>query len=292
MIETHRVTANGFDFAVDQAGAGDRFALCLHGFPESRYSWRWQLPELARLGFRAWAPDLRGYGDTEPRPQAVSAYHIDRLCDDVAALIDAAGAKSVTLVAHDWGAIIAWTFASRRIRALDRLVIMNVPHPACFADAVRRSAAQRKRSWYMWFFQLPWAPEAMLTANGARAVKRAFSEMAIDKSRFPAEVLDHYAANALKPGAMTAMVNYYRAAARARRVFEGAWPIIETPTLIVWGEEDAALGLETLDGVERYVADVTIERLPGVSHWVQQEAPEEVNAILARWLNGPRSLKR
>lgn len=288
VIETRHIVANGLEFAVDQAGAGDRLALCLHGFPESRYSWRHQLPELARLGFRAWAPDLRGYGDTEPKPQDVRAYHIDTLCADVAALIDASGAKSVTLVAHDWGAIIAWTFAARRIRKLDRLVIMNVPHPVCFAEAAKRSPAQRKRSWYVMFFQLPWLPERMLTANDARGVRRAFSEMAIDKSRFPPEVLDHYAANAQKPGAIRGMVNYYRAAFRARRAFDGPWPVIETPTLIVWGEEDAALGLETLEGTDTQVRDLTIERLPGVSHWVQQEAPETVNAILAGWLNAPR----
>jgi len=288
MIETRRIQANGFDFAVDQAGAGDRLALCLHGFPESRFSWRWQLPELARLGFRAWAPDLRGYGDTEPKPQSVRAYHIDRLCDDVAALIDVSGAKSATLVAHDWGAIIAWTFAARRVRKLDRLVIMNVPHPVCFAEAAQQSPAQRRRSWYILAFQLPWLPEKLLTANDARAVRRAFSDWALDKSRFPKDVLDHYAANALKPGAITPMVNYYRAAFRAQKAFRAPWPIIETPTLIVWGEEDQALGLETLEGTERYVKDLTIERLPGVSHWVQQEAPEAVNAILASWLNGPR----
>lgn len=289
MIETRRVVANGFDFAVDQAGAGDRLALCLHGFPESRFSWRFQLPELARLGFRAWAPDLRGYGDTQPKPQDVASYHVDRLLEDIAALIDASACKSATLVAHDWGAILAWTFAARRMRKLDRLVIMNVPHPACFAEAYRTSKAQRRRSWYVAFFQLPWLPEWSLTRNDAQAVRNAFAGMAIDKSRFPPEVLDHYAANALKPGAIKPMVNYYRAAVRARAQFERApWPVIDTPTLIVWGEEDSALGLETLEGTERYVADLTIERLPGVSHWVQQEAPETVNAILAGWLNAPR----
>jgi pimeloyl-ACP methyl ester carboxylesterase len=285
-IATRRVQANGFDFAVDEAGTGDRLALCLHGFPESRYSWRHQLPLLARLGYRAWAPDLRGYGDTEPRPLDVASYDIERLMDDVAGLIDASGAKDVTLIAHDWGALIAWTFATAR-RPLKALVIMNVPHPAVFAEVVKRSAAQRRRSWYVAFFQLPWLPERMMTAGKARAVRRAFRDMAIDKSRFPDEVLDHYAANALRPGAMRAMINYYRAAVR-HRLDERPWPAIETPTLIVWGEEDAALGLETLEGTEAYVKDLTVRRLPGVSHWVQQEAPEAVNAILEEWLTAPR----
>ncbi|WP_374472683.1 alpha/beta fold hydrolase [Phenylobacterium sp.] len=282
-VTTRTVEANGFRFAVDEAGQGDRLALCLHGFPESRYSWRHQLPRLAELGYRAWAPDLRGYGDTEPRPQDVASYRIDRLVEDVAALIDASGAREVTLLAHDWGALVAWTFATDRVRPLKQLVIMNVPHPAVFARVLRTSAAQRRRSWYVGFFQLPWLPEAMLTAGQARAIRRAFHGMAVDKSRFPDAVLDHYAANALKPGAMRAMVNWYRAAVRYR-IQERDWPVIDTPTLVVWGEEDSALGLETLDGTDAYVADLTIRRLPQVSHWVQQEAPEQVNAILGEWL--------
>jgi epoxide hydrolase 4 len=287
MSRTRFVDANGFRFAVDEAGEGERLALCLHGFPESRFSWRHQLPHLAGLGYRAWAPDLRGYGETTPRPLDVASYRIDHLTADVAALIDASGAKEVTLLAHDWGALVAWTFAARRIRPLERLVIMNVPHPAVFREVIKRSAAQRRRSWYVAFFQLPWLPERMLTSNRAEGVRRAFRDMAIDKSRFPDEVLDRYANDALRPGAMSAMINWYRAAVRYR-AGEGDFPVIETPTLIVWGEEDTALGLETLDGTERYVRDLTIRRLPGVSHWVQQEAPEAVNAILQDWLTRPR----
>ncbi|MGA0608531.1 alpha/beta fold hydrolase [Phenylobacterium sp. VNQ135] len=286
-MTTRTVEANGFRFAVDEAGEGDRLALCLHGFPESRFSWRHQLPLLADLGYRAWAPDLRGYGDTEPKPQDVASYRIERLLEDVAALIDASGAREVTLLAHDWGALVAWTFATQKVRLLERLVIMNVPHPAVFGAVIKRSAAQRRRSWYVGFFQIPWLPERMMTAGRARAIRRAFHGMAIDKSRFPPAVLDHYAANALKPGAMRAMINWYRAAVRYR-LQDRDWPKITTPTLIVWGEEDAALGLETLDGTDAYVENLTIRRLPGVSHWVQQEAPEQVNAILREWLVGPR----
>jgi pimeloyl-ACP methyl ester carboxylesterase len=284
-----RVEANGLSFAIDEAGSGDMLALCLHGFPECRFSWRFQLPLLAELGYRGWAPDLRGYGDTIPIPKGVSAYHLDRLREDVAALIDIAGAKDVTLIAHDWGAIIAWTFASRRIRPLSRLVIMNVPHPTIFARVYQQSAAQRRRSWYAAFFQLPWLPEAALTANGARGVKRAFSGMALDQTNFGEDVLQRYADNALRPGGATAMINYYRCLGRSSKVMrDGPWPVIETPTLIVWGEEDAALGLELLPGHEDFVRDLTVERLPGVSHWVQQEAPDKVNAILRGWLANPR----
>jgi len=287
-IVTRTVEANGFRFAVDEAGEGDRLALCLHGFPESRFSWRFQLPLLAQMGYRAWAPDLRGYGETEPKPQDVASYRIERLVEDVAALIDASGAKQVTLIGHDWGAGVAWAFAANNVRPLERLVIMNVPHPAVFAKVLRNSPRQLLRSWYMFLFQIPGLPEWLNTAGDARAIRRAFRGMAIDKSRFPDEVLDRYARDAQRPGAMTAMVNWYRAAARHPGLLGGPWPKIETPTLVIWGEADAALGLETLDGTDAYVEDLTIRRLPEVSHWVQQEAPEAVNAILKDWLSAPR----
>lgn len=283
-VVTRTVDANGFSFAVDEAGGGDHLALCLHGFPESRFSWRFQLPLLAEMGYRAWAPDLRGYGETEPKPQAVESYRIERLMEDVAALIDASGAQQVTLVGHDWGAGLAWAFAANQMRRLERLVIMNVPHPAVFAEHLRRSPRQMARSWYMLFFQLPGVPEWLNTRNDAALIRRAFHGMAVDKSRFTHEVLDRYAADAQRPGAMTGMVNWYRAAARFPGKLAGPWPMIETPTLIVWGEADAALGVELLDGTEAHVRDLTIRRLPNVSHWVQQEAPEAVNEILKGWL--------
>jgi pimeloyl-ACP methyl ester carboxylesterase len=289
MIRTRFVEANGFRFAVDEAGDGERLALCLHGFPESRFSWRYQLPLLAELGYRAWAPDLRGYGETEPKPGDIASYSIDRLMEDVAALIDASGATSVTLIGHDWGAGLAWTFAANAVRPLERLVIMNVPHPAVMAASIGKGNwRQLGRSWYMLFFQIPGLPEALTLANDARAVRQAFHGMAVDKSNFTAEVLDRYAWDAQRPGAMRGMINWYRAAFRTKSKLQGPWPAIETPTLIVWGEEDAALGVELLDGTDAYVRDLTIRRLPGVSHWVQQEAPEAVNTILSDWLATPR----
>lgn len=289
MITTRTVEANGFRFAVDEAGEGDHLALCLHGFPESRFSWRHQLPLLAGMGYRAWAPDLRGYGETEPKPADIPLYLVDRLMEDVAALIDASGAKTVTLIGHDWGAGLAWAFAANAVRPLERLVIMNVPHPAVMAESVGRgNLRQLGRSWYMMFFQLPGLPERMLTANDARGVRRAFYDMAVDKTHFTPDVLDRYARDAQRPGAMRGMINWYRAALQIGGRMRGPWPVIETPTLIVWGEADKALGVELLDGTDRYVRDLTIERLPGVSHWVQQEAPQKVNPILESWLRAPR----
>jgi pimeloyl-ACP methyl ester carboxylesterase len=279
------VPANGLRFHVATCGSGDRLALCLHGFPECWYSWRHQMPLLARLGYRAWAPDLRGYGETD-RPPRRQDYAIETLMDDVAGLIDAAGARSTLLVAHDWGGVIAWYFAMRRLRPLDRLVIMNLPHPAPM-DRELRTWRQLRRSWYAVFFQLPRLPEALMRMRDYRAVRAAFSAGVSDPSRFPPEILQVYRDNAARPGALTAMLNYYRAFVRggggARQRALG-YPPIETPTLLIWGEDDVALCRETTYGTEQYVPNLTLRYLPGVSHWVQQEAPEQVNAILEAWL--------
>jgi len=282
---THElVSANGLRFHVATCGGGDRLALCLHGFPECWYSWRHQMPLLAELGYRVWAPDLRGYGETD-RPRHVQDYAIEPLLDDVAGLIDVAGARSTLLVAHDWGGIIAWYFALRRVRPLARLVVMNLPHPAVMEREVRRWR-QLRRSWYVLFFQIPRLPEAALRMGDYRAVRRAFLDSAVDKSRFPDSVLQVYRDNAARPGALTAMLNYYRALLRGGGSRQRAlgYPVIETPTLMLWGEEDVALCKETTYGTERYVPNLTLRYLPRVSHWVQQEAPETVNAMLAAWL--------
>jgi pimeloyl-ACP methyl ester carboxylesterase len=216
----------------------------------------------------------------------VSAYHIDELVGDVAGLIDAAGAKETLLVAHDWGAVIAWHCAIRKVRPLSGLVIMNVPHPACFVRALR-TWSQFRKSWYVFFFQLPWLPERILGARGAEAIGRAFTDMAVDKSRFPAAVVDEYRRTALEPGALRAMINYYRAAMRADRHAMNPVPgTVEARTLMLWGEEDFALDKATTHGTDAFVKDLTLRYLPGVSHWVQQEAPEKVNAMLEAWLRG------
>ncbi|HEV7735156.1 MAG TPA: alpha/beta hydrolase [Candidatus Binatia bacterium] len=285
---THRtVAANGLRFHVAECGTGDRLALCLHGFPECWYSWRHQMPVLAQLGYRVWAPDLRGYGDTE-RPARMEDYAIETLLDDVAGLIDAANPSETVLVAHDWGGVIAWLFAIRRVRPLARLVVMNLPHPAGFERELRHWR-QIRRSWYALFFQLPALPELALGAQGCRAIGDAFVGSAIDKSRFPDDVLQVYRDAAARPGALTAMLNYYRAFVRGgggSRQRALGYPTIETPTLLIWGEEDVALCRETTDGTEQWVRDLTVRYLPRVSHWVQQEAPETVNAMLTAWLTG------
>jgi pimeloyl-ACP methyl ester carboxylesterase len=223
----------------------------------------------------------------ETRPPRRQDYAIEMLMDDVAGLIDAAAARSTLLLAHDWGGIIAWYFAMRRLRPLDRLVVMNAPHPAIMERELR-TWQQLRRSWYGLFFQIPALPELLLAARNYQAVRDAFSRGVADPSRFPPEALQVYSDNAARPGAMRAMLNYYRAIFRGggdrQRAF--GYPEIDTPTLLIWGENDIALCKETTYGTERYASNLTLRYLPGVSHWVQQEAPEAVNAMLEAWLGG------
>lgn len=279
------VRANGLEFNVAVAGSGDRLVLCLHGFPELSFAWRFQLPLFARLGYLAWAPDLRGYGRSS-RLVGVQAYAIENLEADVAALIEASGATEVVLVGHDFGALVAWYYAMFGRLAISRLIVMNCPHPELAKRGMRRPR-QILRSAYAYFFQLPFLPEWTLSRNGCAPIARAFKEMAIDKLRFPEDVLRVYRDAAAQPGALTAMLNYYRALARGffRINRRGTRPIA-VQTLMLWGEADAALGKELTVGTEQYVSDLTIRYLPRVSHWMQQEAPEVVNAMIGAWLLG------
>lgn len=284
-FEAIDVRTNGITLRVRQAGSGDRLALLLHGFPESWFSWRDQMPVLAELGYRVWAPDLRGYGESD-RPRGVGAYAMSELLADVAGLIDAAGAKEVLLVAHDWGGNIAWTFAAKKLRPIDRLAVLNMPHPVIYGKHARRLGPQLLRSWYVYMFQLPFLPEWFLARNDHRAITSAFVGMAVDRSRFPPEVLEVYREAAARPGALTAMVDYYRAA--LRRPERGRWPRIEVPTLLIWGEEDTAIGKELTYETGDFVRDLTMRYVPRASHWVQQEKPEVVSAMLAAFARGER----
>ncbi len=281
------ISVNDVDLQVSVTNEGGErgLALLLHGFPESAFSWRYQIPALADAGYEVWAPNLRGYGESS-KPPNVSDYSMDRLLADIGGLIDVSGRTDVTLIGHDWGAAQAWMFAIRRVRPLERLVIMNVPHPACMQRELR-SVRQLLKSWYIFFFQIPWLPEKLLCARRAKAVGDAFTKSAVDPTRFPDEVVDVYRQAALRPGAMRSMINYYRAAFRgARRSASEDLATIETPTLLVWGLEDVALSKETTNGTDQFVSDLTMRFLPGVSHWVQQEAPETVNAMVLAWLAG------
>lgn len=279
MISTRRLQANGLTFAVDEAGYGDTVALCLHGFPEARQAWSDTLPALADLGWRAAAPDLRGYGESD-RPKGRATYRIERLVEDVEALFTALGAKKRILIGHDWGGVIAWQVAIRRPDLLDGLVILNAPHPSAYRREYERGWRQKLASWYVLAFQLPGLPELQMAAGGGRGLARALTSTS---KHFPPERLALYRRNVSSPSAATAMIDYYRANA----VELGLGPLpaekIKAPTLLIWGEEDRFLDIALTEGNDDFVEDLTLHRLPGVTHWVCEEAPETVNGLIGRW---------
>jgi len=284
-ISTEFVLANGLRFEVDMCGdqSSKKLAICLHGFPEHSVSWRNQLPMLAALGYKAWAPNMRGYGNSSMPPDKKD-YAIENLLADVAALIDAAECDETILLAHDWGAVIAWYFAIREVRPLSKLVICNVPHPAAAAENAGWS--QLKKSWYILFFQIPGLPEWLISQRGP-AVGQAIQDSSSRPEMYSSDVLALYSQNAVRSGGLKAMINYYRQlifGGGAKRQKDLGFPIIQTPTLMCWGEDDLALTKETTYGTDKWVEDFTIRYLPRISHWVQQDAPVEVNAMIKAFI--------
>jgi pimeloyl-ACP methyl ester carboxylesterase len=256
--------------------------VLLHGFPEFWYSWRHQLPALARAGFRAVAPDMRGYNLSD-RPRAWREYDTDRLADDVAGLIGHLGARRTLLVGHDWGAAVAYATAMRHPAAVTRLAILNVPHPERMLAGFR-TLRQLKKSWYMFFFQIPLLPEWLLTREEFSFAKRSLRAGSARES-FTDEDLVEYVRAWSQPGALTGMINYYRAALRQspRGALSRLRPI-EAPTLVIWGERDQHLGAELAEPKRELVPNVRMEWLPQAGHFVQHDAAERVNELLIDFL--------
>ena len=284
--ETIRVAANGINFEVLTLGHGDRLAICLHGFPEHACCWHFQMQVLADLGFRVWAPNLRGYGGTDSPPE-IRAYRLEALVEDVAALIRISGARETVVIAHDWGGELAWNLAMWYPTLVQRLVILNAPHPVCFTRELKHPV-QFLKSWYMLFFQLPVLPEWLLGIVAGKAVPYLIRNTSSDPSCFTEDVMEIYRQNAARPGGLTAMINWYRALFCRNPMWrlDMDVPKIEVPTLVIWGASDKFLGIRTIAGIENYVSNLTLRILPGVSHWVQEEAADTVNNMLAAWLTG------
>ncbi|ADW71579.1 alpha/beta hydrolase fold protein (plasmid) [Granulicella tundricola MP5ACTX9] len=285
-LKTEMVAANDLVFEVLTCGTGKTLALCLHGFPEVALSWREQMLALAESGYRVWAPNQRGYGKSS-RPPRMQDYAIENLMADVAALIDASGAQHVVLLGHDWGGIVAWCFASRRLRLLDKLVIINVPHPVCFARSLRRPE-QFVRSWYAAAFQMPFLPEWFLRRKNAKGIEEAMLRSSTRPESFSRDLLEATRSNAAEPDALKAMVDWYRAfvcGGGLQRQLRYGFPRIEVPTLLIWGEEDRFLTKASTIGTEEFVTLLSMHFLPGVSHWVQQDATEQCNRLILQFIS-------
>ena len=277
------IEGDGVKLHVVRAGAGPAVIL-LHGFPESSRSWRRQIPVLAAAGLSVLAPDLRGYGESD-KPAGRNAYRLRHLVADVAALVKASGAARAHVVGHDWGGIIAWTFAGMHPELVDRLVIMNAPHPDIYFSKLWRTR-QLFRSSYVLLFRIPRVAEWLLSRNDFGVVRHMFRRLPARHATFTKEDVDAYVKALRQPGALTAALDYYRAFFSGDALARAKPSIVTAETLVIWGEQDPALGLELLDGLERVAPRVRVARLPHASHWVQNEAPDEVNRLLVGFLSG------
>ncbi|PZO16156.1 MAG: epoxide hydrolase [Leptolyngbya foveolarum] len=245
--------------------------------------WRHQLSEFGK-DYKAVAIDLRGYNESD-KPKEKSAYALSELIADVRWTIRALGYEKCVLVGHDWGGAIAWSFAYAYPAMVERLIVLNLPHPAKFAEGLR-TPQQLLRSWYVALFQLPVLPELLLKSNNYAAIRSVFRDQAVNPEAFTEADLDRLVAAAAKPGALTAMLNYYRNIFQSEGFLNKQWSELTVPTLMIWGEEDAALGKELTYGTEQYVKTFEIQYIPDCSHWVQQEQPALVNQYIRDFLNG------
>jgi len=260
--------------------------ILLHGFPEFWYSWRHQIGPLAGAGFRVVVPDQRGYNLTDKtRP-----FDLATLAEDVLALTRACGRESFLLAGHDWGAAVAWVVAARHPDRVERLAILNVPHPAVMARALLgRNLRQIRRSWYIFFFQLPGLPEWSLSRKDFARL-RWLMRASARRGTFSDEDLQRYRDAWAQPGALAASIGWYRALGRSmlgrgRRRVAG---IVRVPTIMLWGERDAALGVELAEQSLAYLERGELLRYPKATHWLHEEEPGEIAGRLVDHFSAPR----
>lgn len=276
-MEHHYITVNNIRLHYVAEGSG-KLLILLHGFPEFWYAWRHQIPALSPY-FKVVAPDMRGYNLSD-KPRGVAQYTIDQLAADVKELITALGEKSAFIVGHDWGGAVAWAVAHYYPNMVEKLAILNMPHPAEMRKHLLQfNRAQWKKSWYILYFQLPYLPEKSISRNLTLFFERALRGWAMRKEAFTDQDIAKYVAAFAQPQTLTATINYYRAAIRyiQRFRFEG---ILSMPVLMLWGENDKALGKELTIDTPQHCERLSLRYVPQCSHWIQHDYPELVNGYL------------
>lgn len=275
-----RRDCNGVTLHVAEAGPEDGpLVVLLHGFPEFWYGWRYQIGALAEAGFHVVAPDQRGYNLSD-KPKGVANYDIDKLAADVVALAAHYTREPFNLVGHDWGAVAAWWTATKSPEKLRKLAVLNCPHPQVWTSAMTNDPVQRKASWYVRAFQIPWLPEMGLKRNNFAALIGSLRE-----SRAPLsdDEANRYRTAWSQPGALTTMINWYRAILRHR--FAPIAPgSIRVPVQIIWGQRDPYALPALAEASKALCADVRLTYLPEATHWVAHDEPAAVNAILHDFL--------
>jgi pimeloyl-ACP methyl ester carboxylesterase len=275
------VQANGLRFRtlVDGPPSGEMVIL-LHGFPEGAESWSSQIRALAKAGALAVAPDMRGYGMTDA-PARVEDYSLELLVADVAAIIQAFGRESAHVVGHDWGAMVAWYFAGSHPEMTRSLTVLSVGHPAALAAATRNDDDQKERSRYVDLFLMPGKAEEVLAADDYRRLRGMFN-LGPNPDAVPRAAVDLFVRSLSRPGRLTAGLNYYRANLGANRWTSLRREIeVRASTMLLWGDQDPALGRLQAEGTAQYMKDdYRLEVLEGAGHWLQFERPDEVSRSL------------
>jgi pimeloyl-ACP methyl ester carboxylesterase len=281
---THTTIAtNGINLHVVQAGdPAAPLVILLHGFPEFWYGWRHQIAPLAGAGFHLWVPDQRGYNLSD-KPQDVAAYNLDVLAQDVIGLIDAAGREKTLLVGHDWGGAVAWWTANKYPQRVEKLAILNAPHHRVFAEQVRRVRSQQLRSSYMLYLQLKGLSEASLRMFNHWLLAKAM-QVTSAGGTFSAVDLQEYRRAWSQPGAITGMLNWYRAMRQKPRPERPASWRIPVPTLLIWGKQDSLLRWQMAQPSIDLCDDGRLVFIDRASHWIAAEAAEEVNQLLIEFL--------
>jgi len=281
------VNVNGIIMHYVTIGNGPLIVF-LHGFPEFWYSWRYQIPFFSKH-FKVVVPDMRGYGETE-KPAEINEYRIEKLVADIVELIHSLGQEKAIVVGHDWGCAIAWSVAMMLPSIVEKLIVMNMPHLAVFQKNAFRNYEQMQKSWYMFFFLLQDVPENRLSSNNFEFLKHLFEISIKRKEKFTQSDIEDYVSSWSKEGGITGGINYYRANLNAE--FWGSldesipFPKIKSATLQIWGEEDIFLRKELTEGTNEFVdAPFSLKTIPNCGHWIQQEAPEEVNQVIDEFLN-------
>ena len=276
-----RIAANGIELDALVAGPADGPpVVLLHGFPEFSYGWRRQIPALAAAGLRVVAPDQRGYNRSD-KPEGIAAYRLDTLADDVLGLADALGRDRFAVVGHDWGGVVAWHLAARNPERITRAAILNAPHPATLWRYMRGHPSQALKSWYAAFFQLPFLPEQALAASGFWVLRGVLRRSA-RPGTFTGEDFRHYRQAWGQPGALTAMLNWYRAL-RLRRPSASS-SRARVPVRVIWGDRDAFLDKGLAEAGAALCDNAEIIHLPDATHWLHHEEPETVNRRIAEFL--------
>jgi len=278
----HMIQANGLRFRVLADGPPDgELAVLLHGFPEGAESWIRQIDAIARSGALAIAPDMRGYGRSDA-PSTVEDYSLDALVEDTAQVIKAFGRERAHVAGHDWGAMVAWYFAAAHPEMTQTLTVLSVGHPAALGEAVTNDADQKARSEYVRLFLMEGKAESVLADDDFRRLRRMFG------GKLPNSVVDGYVRSLSRPGRLTAGLNYYRANLSREQWWAGLRPDLKiaTPTVLVWGDQDPALGRQQAEKSGDHVdADFRLEVLEGAGHWLQFERPAEVGRSLTQVLS-------